>query len=298
MSGAPAPSGLLRRSLLLAPASDATAVEAAAAARPDALCLDLEDTVPPAAKDRAREAVGPAVEAHAEVADVLVRLNGDRAGFEADLDACVRPGLDGVRMPKAEDPAEVAWLAEQIAARERDRGIAPGSVDISLLIESVTGLFAARELAKADPRVVGISLGHEDFARDIGVEPTPGGEESRLAELGLILVAREGGIHPLGALGRQSDDAGIRARCGWLRSVGFRGAATTDPGAIAAITESFTPGAAEIERAERVVAAYEEALAAGEGILVVEGIGMVDLPVAERARRLLAEAERAKPEDV
>jgi citrate lyase subunit beta/citryl-CoA lyase len=226
---------------LLVPVTDAQAIERACASGADGICLDLEDTVAPARKAEARTMLRGAIERCAPHADVLVRVNIGRKEVEADLDAAVWPGLSGVRLPKAEESGEVRWLAETLNQLEHERRIEAGLVGISLLIESVRGLFASRQLAAADARIADFNLGPHDFARDLGVEPTTGGDEALLAELALLVVAREAGIEPLAALGRRKDEEATRKRCVWLRSVGYRGVTTSDARAIPIINETFTP---------------------------------------------------------
>jgi citrate lyase subunit beta / citryl-CoA lyase len=283
---------LLRRSILLVPVTDRDAIATALGAGADAICLDLEDTVPLADKQRARARAEVEIARCAEHAQVLVRINADPDMAARDLEACMRPGLAGVRMPKAEEPEAVRALEQRVQELEQAQGIPSGTVGLSLIIESVRGLFASRLLAAATSRLESISLGHEDYARDLGVEATAGGDEARLAQLALVLVAREAGGHPLGSLGRQTTHDGVLSAARWLRSVGFRGAATTDPAVVPLLNETFSPSQEELHRARRITEAYAAAEAEGRGIFELDGIGMVDLPVAQRAGRLLDEAAR------
>src|SRR3712207_4851173 len=149
---------MVRRSSLIMPVNVPAFVEKAHLRGADAICLDLEDSIPPAEKDRARTLVKDALPRVARGgADVTVRINRPWELGREDLDAVVWPGLDGINFPKPETVEELQRTDEEIGRLERARGIPAGTVKIGTSIETVAGFFNARELAHATPRLVAIS---------------------------------------------------------------------------------------------------------------------------------------------
>jgi citrate lyase subunit beta/citryl-CoA lyase len=260
----------------------------------DAIMLDLEDTVPPAHKERARSLVRDAVgHAGRGGGDVLVRVNGAWELAEADLEASVWEGVAALIVPKVENAEALCRLDEKIAALESERGISPGTVRLAVTIESVAGLFAVGELVHATPRVVSLTLGAEDFTRDLDVQPTASGDETLLAQLQLVLAARSASISPLygvlGTLRTLHDLEAVRGVARWASRVGFRGAACSAHSHVAIANEEFAPLPDEVKRSRELIEAYSESTARGDGRIDVRG-EIVDTPVVIRAERLLARA--------
>ncbi len=262
----------------------------------DVAILDLEDGVPPASKDAARRAV----------ADVLARPSqGGPLRFvriqralsdagEADLDAVVRAGLDGILAPKVRRAEEMAWLADELDSRERAMTIAPGTIRIVASIESAAGLVDAPRIATASERVVGLAFGSEDFALDLGLPTKREGEAAELlyARSATVVAAASAGKLALDGIWPDIDDAaGLRADSLRARRLGFAGKTLIHPGQIAVVNEVFSPSDAEIDEARRVVHAFDEALARGNGAAALDG-QMLDAPVVDRARRVLRARER------
>ncbi len=190
---------LVRRSSLIMPVNVPKFVERAYARGADAIVLDLEDSIPPAEKANARTLVREAIPlAGRGGADVLVRINKPFELAVEDLDAAIWPGLVGIAFPKVESPIEVQVIDRLIAEREMARGLPVGSIQLSLLIESALGVQHMAEIACASPRSVSISLGPEDFTRDIGVEPSLEGAEQFYGKGMVIVAARLAGLQPGG----------------------------------------------------------------------------------------------------
>jgi citrate lyase subunit beta/citryl-CoA lyase len=265
----------------------------------DVALLDLEDGVPPSAKDDARRLVAevlgrPSRGGRAPLRFVRIRraLSDDGA---ADLDAIVRPGLDGVMVPKAERAHDIEWLADELDARERDAKIPHGTVRIIPSIESAAALLEAPLIARAADRVIGLAFGSEDFALDLGL-PT-----KREGEAADLLYARSATVVAAVAAKRLAfdgiwpdieDAAGLRADSLLARRLGFSGKTLIHPSQVAVVNELFSPSAAEVEEARRVVRAFDEALARGDGAVALDG-QMLDAPVVDRARRVLRVHERS-----
>lgn len=262
----------------------------------DVAILDLEDGVPPGAKDEARRMIA-AVLGRAPRGAPLRFVRIQRAlsdAGEADLDAVVRSGLDGIVAPKVRRAEEIEWLAGELEARERRAEIAIGTVRIIASIESAAALLDAPRIAKAAERVVGLAFGSEDFALDLGL-PT-----KRVAEAAELLYARSATVIAAVSAGKLAfdgiwpdieDAAGLRADSLRARRLGFAGKTLIHPGQIAVVNEVFSPTATEVEEARRVVRAFDEAIGRGEGAVALDG-QMLDAPVVDRARRVLRAHER------
>jgi citrate lyase subunit beta/citryl-CoA lyase len=186
------------RSLLYAPADDQAAVDAAADSAADAVILDLEDRVSADRKGAAREAAVDAIGRLGPDRIVYVRVNGADSGLlEADLDAVVRPGLAGVRVPKAEAPADVLAVDELISAGERRNGVPSGQIAISIGLESAAAVRATWELCTASPRVASVAVGlgrGGDLQADLGFVPGDDGTETLYLRSKVVLDSRAAGV--------------------------------------------------------------------------------------------------------
>jgi citrate lyase subunit beta/citryl-CoA lyase len=292
------------RSLMFVPAHRERMIERAighgefGASELDVAILDLEDGVPLAAKDEARRRIVDVLARASRDGDgpsrfVRIRraLSDDGAG---DLEAVVRPGIAGVMAPKVSRPDEVAWIAERLDALERDAKIAHGTVRIIPSIESAAALLEAPRIAKASDRVVGLTFGSEDFALDLGLPTKREGEAADLlyARSSMVVAAVSAGKLAFDGIWPDiKDSAGLRADTLRARRLGFTGKTLIHPDQIAVVNEIFSPTAAEVEEARRVVHAFDEALTRGEGAVALDG-RMLDAPVVDRARRVLRAVER------
>jgi citrate lyase subunit beta/citryl-CoA lyase len=292
-----------RRSSLILPVNVPKFVERAHLRGADAVVLDLEDAVPVAEKQNARRLVADALRMVGRGgAEVLVRVNNDAALLAEDLDAAVRPGLDGVAFPKAESAEQIGALAARIEALERGRGMPPGHVRLSLAIESPRGLLAAREIAVASGRIVTMGVGPEDYCLELGVEPSADGSELLYAVSTVVTVAKAVGIQPTGLLGSIAgfrDIAAFEAAAVRARQLGCEGAGCIHPDQVVVLNRVFSPDPAKVGYAERVVAAFEDGVRRGTASVNLDG-KMVDIPVYKRAlvilarARTVAETERRK----
>ncbi|MCC7372221.1 MAG: CoA ester lyase [Chloroflexi bacterium] len=285
---------LVRRSSLILPVNVRRFVERAYTRRADAIVLDLEDSIPPSEKAAARTLVQEAIGlAGRGGADVLVRINKPFALAIADLDAAIWPGLTGIVFPKVESAIEVHIVDRLIAERELARGLPVGGIDVSVLVESALGVQHMAEIACASPRVVALSLGAEDFTRDIGVSPSAAGEEQAYGKGMVIVAARLAGIQPHGlssTLADYADLAGLERSAARARALGFRGASCIHPTQVAILNRCYGPSEAEVLYARRVIEIYAEAEASGRASIALDG-KMIDIPIVERAQTLLARAE-------
>jgi len=290
----------IRRSTLIMPAHNQKFVEKAHTRGADAICLDLEDAVPPHMKAEARAALPAAIRSAGRgSSEVMVRINRPWDLVFNDLDAAVAPGVSGILLPKVESPEDVVAIDRLIEDRERRLGIAVGTIRLSIALETAKGLLRDKEIANSSPRIRSISSGTEDFATDLEVELTDEGWELFYAKARLVLVARVANIEPTGLLGRVADYGNLEVYRGSAmraRRLGYRGANCIHPDQVAILNEVFSPTASEVERAQRIVDAGRRAEAEGAGAFGVDG-KMADIPTVERAMRLLKRAELIAEKD-
>ena len=281
------------RSLLFVPVIVERFVAAAHKRGADGIILDLEDSVPEAEKARARGLI------HADAervgrwgTDVLVRINRPWRHAWRDIEAAVGPGVKGLVCPKTESAEQLQMIAEMLGDLEAERKLPRGHTRLVAMIETAGALFRAPEIANATARLVAMMLGAEDFALSVGMEPLA--EALQAPSQMVIIAARAAGILPLGFMGTVADYKDLdtfRATVRRSRRFGFLGAACIHPAQVPVLNEEYGPQAVEVARAERMIAAYDAAVARGAGAVEFEG-RMIDVPVVERTRRALAHAAR------
>lgn len=276
------------RSMLYVPASSQRFIAKAHERGADAIILDLEDSVAPGEKEKARAGLGEAVPAVSRNgAKVLVRINSSEDMMLADAEAGCRAGAFGLFVSKASHPNILERLDRHL--QEIENAMPPRQKTVLVpMIEDPGAVLNARAIAGATYRVFGLITGSEDLATAIGAEPTS--EVLRVPKILVHLAAKAAGVLSFGFVFSQThfrDLAGVASAAREARSFGFDGATCVHPSAIPILNETFSPSAEEIDRATRMVAAYEQSLAAGKGACVFEG-KMIDVPMVTRARALLA----------
>jgi len=282
----------LWRSLLYVPANRSRFVEKARSTGADAIQLDLEDSIAPGEKDAARLLVRDAAATLADVADVIVRINRPLSLAVRDIEAVVCPQVTAISLPKVEGPEQVRLLAEVVAEAEVRTGMTLGATRLIVGIESAAGWLRMHEIATAHERIVAMLLGSEDFSQSVGMAASP--EALHGPKQAMVIAAAAAGILPLGLVGSFANYRDVDAFAAMIeRSVdlGFKGASCIHPDQVAALNDGFSPRPAAIADARKVVAAFDQAVAAGQGAVGLEG-RMLDLPVVERARATLARAAR------
>ena len=262
----------------------------------DVMMLDLEDGVTPDEKPAARKLIAEALgrpKAPGGPAR-FVRINAvGREYSEADLPAIVRPGLDGLVLPKVESAEAVLTVAAYLDGREAEVGLERGSVALAPAIESPRGLFNALAIADSSPRVVGLMFGAEDYGWELGLPALREGEAADLihARSTIVAAARAAHVQPVDAVWPDlEDEDGLRRDIAKARRLGFSGKALFHPSQIDAINAAFAPTPEEIDYCERLTEAFDEAFARGEGSIAFEG-RLVDRPIVERARATLRLAD-------
>jgi citrate lyase subunit beta/citryl-CoA lyase len=254
----------------------------------DAIILDLEDSILPQDKERASTLVLAAAPKVAQGgADVVVRVNRPWRRCIRDLEAVVSQGVRALLLPKTESAEHVRLVGEVLDELETERGLLRGHTQLVPMIESAGAFFQAREIAAADARVVALTLGAEDFALSAGMLPEP--EGLFYPKQQMVLAARAAGVLPLGFIGTVADYKDLDAFRGIVqrsRRLGFTGAAVIHPSQVAILNAEFRPSADDVQRARKILAAFDEGAKAGRGAIEVDG-KMVDIPVVDRARGII-----------
>jgi citrate lyase subunit beta / citryl-CoA lyase len=279
------------RSLMFVPVNVEKFVKTGADRGADGIILDLEDSVAPSQKDAARTMIADAIpHVNRKGADVLVRVNRPWRMMVRDIESAVIPGVCALVLTKVDSAEHVLAVAEMVDELEAERAIPHGTVKLYVLVETTRGFFQMPEIARAHPRIVGMSLGSEDFAADAGMQADP--EGLFYPKQQMLFAARAAGIMPMGFVGSIADfrdQEAFRVIVRRSRRLGFVGASAIHPLQIQVLNEEFSPDPAEVDRARRMVAAYDEAYAKGLGAVQFEG-AMIDVPVVNRARNVLNRA--------
>jgi citrate lyase subunit beta/citryl-CoA lyase len=277
-----------RRSALYMPGSNARALDKARTLAADALIFDLEDAVAPDAKPTAREQVAATVRQGGYGArELIVRVNGPQTPWgAADLAAAATMGADGVLLPKVESAAAV-----QAAVAALDAAGAPAALTLWCMMETPLGMLHAEAIAAASPRLAGLVMGTSDLAKDLHAAHTRD-RLPMITALGLcLLAARAFGLAILDGVHLDlADDDGFAAACRQGRELGFDGKTLIHPKTIAVANQTFAPSAPEVDWARRVIAAHATAVAAGQGVVLLDGALIENLHV-EAARRTVALAD-------
>ena len=281
------------RSLLYVPSIQPRFIEKAADRGSDGVILDLEDSVPLAEKQRGRELLAESVkQVSRRGADVIVRVNRPFRLLIKDLEAAVIPGVRALALPKIESAEHVQMIAEIVDELEFERGLPEGGIGFIAMVETASGFFRIEQIARAHERVVALNLGAEDFA--LSLDMLPEAEGLFYPKQQAIIAARAAGILPMGFIGTVADYSdldGFREVIRRSRRLGFMGASCVHPSQIAIMNEEFAPAPADVAHAERMMVAWDETVAKGLGAVNFEG-KMIDIPVVNRARALIARSQR------
>jgi len=286
------------RSAMFVPGHRQRMIDKAIGLNADVLFLDLEDGVPPAEKDTARQLIAQSLdrEAARPASDLWRPLRFPRINaignerMRADLESVLRPGLDGLCLPKVETVEEIRYVDSILEAREEKVGLPKGSVRYIAAIESAAGLINAAAIAAASPRMAALMFGAEDFGKDLGLPTLRVAEASELVYSRSALVIAAASAH-IGAIDGVwpdiRDPEGLLKDARQARRLGFTGKSLIHPDQIQVVNDVFRPDEGEVKYARQVVEAFEEAERKGEGAIALGG-QLVDLPIVARARRTLA----------
>jgi citrate lyase subunit beta / citryl-CoA lyase len=283
----------LRRSRLYLPGSEPKYFINAALHGPDAIILDLEDSVHHAEKDAARILVRNTLRAvDFGSCERMVRINQLPLGLE-DLVEVIPEAPDLILIPKVETPDQVAEVDRTVGELKTREGI-NRAIWLMPIVESALGIENVFAIATVSSNIAALTIGLEDYTADLGVAKTLEGRESLYARTRLVNAAKAAGIQAIDSVfGDVGDLAGLRQWGEESRALGFEGMGCIHPSQIPVIHEAFAPSQVEIEKALKIVAAFEEAQQRGLGVVSL-GSKMIDPPVVERARKLVARAKAMK----
>lgn len=285
----------LFRSLLFVPGHRERMLQRAVTTGADVVVIDFEDAVPPDEKKTARALAKQAIGSLAQAGQtVYVRVNGVHSGeTRADLRSVVRKDLAGIVLPKTEEPQDIRDLEVLLREAELKHHVRPGDIRIIPIIESTHGLLRCNEIAATSDRLVALSVGGEDYTAELGVPRDDAG--IALAHLRYVVI-QSAVAHGLVPVDTPYPDVRntqqLAAETTLARAMGFKGKYAIHPDQVSVINELFTPSADEVEQARTILREARRAGPNSRGVFAVNG-RMIDAPVLERARRLLAVADAA-----
>jgi citrate lyase subunit beta/citryl-CoA lyase len=279
------------RSLLFVPVTAERFIAKAHTRGADGIILDLEDAILPVHKAEARAAIAAAVPRVSQGdTDVIVRINRPLELAIPDIEAAVMPGVAALMLPKVMGPEHIRLLSELVASRVAAPGMAVGHTRLSALSDTPDALPHLFAIAAADPRMAAMSVGGEDMATELGATPSP--DSMYVWAVQGIAASRAASILPMGSMATfaQIDDLeNYREGLKRGKRLGFAIASCIHPSHVPIINEEYGASSEEIDRAKRLLIAFDAAAAEGLGAVAFEG-SMIDLPVVNRARRLLGRA--------
>lgn len=277
------------RSLLFVPGNQARMLEKAAGSTPDAFVPDMEDSVPVEEKANARGITTSFLPQLAQGgALVIPRVNAMDTGLlEDDLAAVIGPHIYGVSVGKIQTAQDIEQISDIMARLEEQAGIPVGQTRLVPWIETAMAIVHCYEILASSARIVGAAFGAEDLTHDMGIDRTEDDSEVAVPRSIMCVAARAAEVLALDTpfFGFRDPEA-LKQNALASRKIGFKGKFAIHPAQIDVINDVFSPSAAEIEHAKRVVAAFEEAERAGRGSTSLDG-KVVDVPVVKRARALL-----------
>ena len=283
----------LLRSLLFVPGNRANMLDKAVGLRPDAVVPDMEDSVPAAEKAHAREMIASFLPRLAEAGhQIIPRINALYTGLlEDDLAAVIGPYIRGVSVGKVGSANDVRRIADAVGRAEISAGVPFGGTYLVLWVETASAIVNAFSICRASNRVIAIAFGGEDLTNDMAIPRTESEEEIAYPRSVVAVAARAAGVLALETpYFNYRDDEGLRRNSTSSRNLGFRGRFAIHPSQIDGINASYMPSEEEIEQARRVVDAFADAEVRGSAATSLDGM-VIDVPVVERARKVLAVAQ-------
>jgi citrate lyase subunit beta/citryl-CoA lyase len=286
----------LRRSLLFVPASSERFFAKAQASQADTLIFDLEDAVAPDRKASARETLKEILQDTGfSRFERTVRINAlDTPYFLDDVLAMVEAGADGLVVPKTNTVEGIRFVDKLVSLAEGRAGREAGSVVLLPLIEQPEAIGNAFALAKATPRIVGIAFGHGDFSLSMGIKAAPSIDGIVLhARCQVVTAAKAAGITPIDNVYLDIPDIeGLGAETRQGKQLGYEGKACIHPNQVEPVNVVYTPTQEEVSYARDLIAAFEQAVAEGQGAVAFQG-RMIDGPIADIERIVLERAGKA-----
>jgi citrate lyase beta subunit len=277
------------------PGDDRRKIEKATTLGVDSICMDMEDGVAANKKDEARAVIAQAMkELNFGTSERCIRINGVGTGLEKyDLAAALSANPDAIVVPKVETAEQVQWVSERIEAHELASRKNIGSIRLLVGVETAKGILNLKEIAGAAKRLEAIIFGGEDYAASVGAVRTKSAVE--------LLYARQAVVTTCAAYDLQAidivfidfkDPDGLRAEAEQGAGFGFSGKQVIHPNQVPVAQEAYTPSAAAIEYAKRIVESFESSQKEGKGAYALDG-KMIDMPLLKNAQRMLERAQAA-----
>jgi len=287
----------IRRALLFMPGDDRKKIDKAASLGVDSIIMDLEDGVALNNKQAARESVAAALyEVDFGRSEKLVRLNppAEQVMCRTDFEATVRGRPHGYVLPKVERAEQVQMVDTWLTTAERAQGWPLGGIGLIALIETAMGVVNLREIASSTSRLEALAFGAEDLAGDMGAVRTIDGWEGFYAKSAVVTYAKAFGLQALDTpfIDIKADESLLAAEAERAMQMGYTGKLAIHPRQIAPLQQIFTPTAAQIDRARRLISEHDAHQAAGMGVFTFEG-KMVDMPMIRAAQSILTRARAA-----
>jgi citrate lyase subunit beta/citryl-CoA lyase len=283
------------RSFLFAPGNHPRKVEKVFDVGADGVILDLEDAVANDEKVATREVIVAALQRPRRNLG-YVRVNSFETEFcFGDLEAVTGGGLDGIILPMVENASQLLAVDWMLTNLERKAGLEIGKVDLVPILETGKGIAALPEIAGCDSRVRRMAFGAGDYSLDMNMEWSLDEVELDDARARMVLASRAADLEPpIDTVWIHIKDLeGLRKSSERAQRMGFQGKMCIYPPQVAIVNDVYSPGAAEIEHAERVVAAFEEAEKQGSSSIQLDGY-FIDYPIVYKAQRLLDAAQKIR----
>ena len=276
----------LRRSRLYLPGNEPKYFSNAGLHKPDGLILDLEDSVAPSSKHDAKFLVRNALrDVDFYGCERMVRINQLPAGLD-DLKFIVPHNIHVILIPKAEHAEAIKQVEEEVLKIKKEKNI-KNDIFFMPIIESALGVINAYDIASSSKNICSLAIGLEDYTADIGTQRTEEGRESFFARSMVVNAAKAAGIQPIDTVYSDvTNMEGLRESVIEAKSLGFEGKGCIHPRQVKVVHEAFKPTDQEIEKAKKIVKAFEDAEKKGLGVVSI-GSKMIDAPVVKRAEKTI-----------
>ena len=289
---------LLVRSLLFVPGNQPNMLDKALTFNPDVYVPDMEDSIPINEKENARRITASFLSKMAAVNTLVIpRINSLDTGFaQKDMEAVIGTYIFGISVGKIECAGDIKQVCRMIGEIENKNALQSGSIKLLPWIETAKAIVNAYEICVASPRIIGVGFGAEDFTNDMGIDRTEDNSEITYARSVVSVAARSADVlaidTPYFALGNLD---GLLRDVKQAKKCGFNGKFAIHPEQISVINDGFSPSRNEIDKAKRIIDAFEEAELHGRGSTSLDGM-VVDIPVLKRARNILKLATKLNKE--
>jgi citrate lyase subunit beta-like protein len=282
----------VRRTILYVPGDDRHKIEKAAGLNVDCICLDLEDGVAVNCKQAARQEVLTCLQTiDFGKSERLVRINSISSGLcKTDIHAIIPGKPDGIFLPKVSDARQIQWINNEIEELEKRAGMTAGKLALLVGIESALSILNLGEICKASSRLSALVFGAEDYMADVGGMRTITASELLFARSAVVTHAAAFNLQAIDMVCTEyKNEERLLEETKSGVCMGFSGKQVIHPDQVAPVQQAFTPDPDALEKAARIIQAYQEHLVQGKGAFDVDG-KMVDMPVVKAAERLLARA--------